>query len=264
MSQEPKFILHETVISAAIGDDVEQRGIKAEDKSGTTLTMTVIAPKFYVVCNIGDSRTIIVENKQVVFSTLDHSVKEMSKNVETWSKELNRIKLAGGNIEQGRLYKSKISKESLGMTRALGDFDYKYGIDPQNHSIQLFDPKVLSAEPDLYDFYCSTKTEQYIIMASDGIWNCMSNSDCAAHFGLYKNEYPNRLFSKSLNEICENICLKCLASNDNISLIVVCLLPLDSFNGNHPVAVSRNPASSIIRNLTSEFEDAGIKDVPLV
>ena len=82
------------------------------DRSGTTCTALLIAPKHYFFINCGDSRGLIVRNNRVLFSTEDHK--------PTNDQERDRIVRAGGLVMTQRI------NGSLAVSRALGDFDYKY------------------------------------------------------------------------------------------------------------------------------------------
>ena len=71
----------------------------------------MITPKHYFVFNVGDSRTVLVRNKQLQFATEDHK--------PTNEGEKRRIEGANGKVIINRI------NGSLAVSRALGDFDYK-------------------------------------------------------------------------------------------------------------------------------------------
>merc|ERR1711892_635859 len=87
---------------------------KIKDRSGATATGVLITPKNYFVFNVGDSRTILVRDSKLHFSSMDH--KPMGEI------EKKRIQQAGGKIIINRI------NGSLAVSRALGDFDYKNDI----------------------------------------------------------------------------------------------------------------------------------------
>ena len=72
--------------------------------------------------NAGDSRTFLVSNNDVKFSTVDHK--------PTDEAEKKRIESAGGRVMIQRI------NGSLAVSRALGDFEYKSSgviINSQKH-----------------------------------------------------------------------------------------------------------------------------------
>ena len=84
----------------------------------STATGVLITPLHYFVFNVGDSRSILVRNKQLHFASNDH--KPMNE------KEKERIEAAGGRVMIQRI------NGSLAVSRALGDFEYKQRNDMGN------------------------------------------------------------------------------------------------------------------------------------
>ena len=79
--------------------------------------------------------------------------------------EKNRILTAGGFVEDNRV------NGSLNLSRSLGDFEYK-----SNTSLNYIE-QMVTCLPEI------TKTERsssdkYLILACDGIWDCLSNQEC--------------------------------------------------------------------------------------
>lgn len=137
--------------------------------------------------NVGDSRTILIRNKEAIRISYDHKANDKT--------EMKRVKQEGGLIIRGRLY------GTLAITRALGDYSFKIDV---NGLINV--PYVTRTLLE--------DTDKYIITASDGVWDVIneekaleliskSDSDCSA--GISKK------FVLSAME---------LGSKDNISCIV--------------------------------------------
>lgn len=169
------------------------------DRSGTTCTALLIAPKHYFFINCGDSRGLIVRNNRVLFSTEDHK--------PTNDQERDRIVRAGGLVMTQRI------NGSLAVSRALGDFDYKAD-DNREATEQLVSP-----EPDVECIERSPKDDQYICLACDGIFDVFSNEDLSDFI-------TSRLkLSQKYDEITAEIVDTSLhkGSRDNMSVILIAL-----------------------------------------
>ena len=81
----------------------------------STATGVLITPKHYFIFNVGDSRSILIKDKKLHFSSEDH--KPMNDG------EKRRIEEAGGRVMIQRI------NGSLAVSRALGDFEYKQRTD---------------------------------------------------------------------------------------------------------------------------------------
>lgn len=103
--------------------------------------------------------------------------------------ELNRIIKAGGKVSSdGRV------NGGLNLSRAIGDLGYKQNkeLGPKEQMITaLPDVKVLTIDP---------ATDEFIVLACDGIWNSMSSQEvvdfvrCRLEKGIEK-----------LSQICEEV-----------------------------------------------------------
>lgn len=88
---------------------VELGGL-AEDQ-GTTITGAVVTPTHIIVFNLGDSKTVFIEDERIRFVTKDHK--------PTDPEEADRI------FEAGLTVKRKRVNGKLDMSRSLGDFRFK-------------------------------------------------------------------------------------------------------------------------------------------
>ena len=139
--------------------------------SGTTMASVFIIDNEAVVCNIGDSRIIHIQNGKAKQITVDH----------TPSEEADRIRLAGGLVVQSfdeesqeyygphRVWNRKMTYPGLALSRSLGDL--------YAHSLGV------TEEPDLHHFYA--EKEDIIVIASDGIWEVLSNQQVAQILNSY-------------------------------------------------------------------------------
>ena len=79
--------------------------------------------------------------------------------------ELERIIRAGGYIEDGRVC------GSMALTRALGDFEYKDNPKLGKGS------QIIIGIPEIA--HCAIEKDDIVIVASDGVWDCISNRELA-------------------------------------------------------------------------------------
>lgn len=174
------------------------------DRSGTTAVVVVVTPTHIIFGNCGDSRGILCRGAEVAFATEDHKPFK--------PKERQRIERAGGSVVLQRV------NGSLAVSRALGDFEYKC-----NSELSQLD-QLVSPEPDVISISRNSEDE-FIILACDGIWDVMNNTDVA-------NFVRSRLaITNDLEEICNEVLNTCLAkvsydlfftkSNPNIVILML-------------------------------------------
>lgn len=170
--------------------------LKQGDRSGSTATGVLITPKHYFIFNVGDSRTVLIKDKKLHFSSSDHK--------PTNDGEKRRIEEAGGRVMIQRI------NGSLAVSRALGDFEYKQRADKGDlEQLVSPDPDVTCIKRD--------ETDNYMMVACDGIYDVMSNEEIV--------EFINDRFIREENEgnICSNLLDLCLykGSRDNMSSIII-------------------------------------------
>lgn len=167
------------------------------DRSGSTCTSVLITPTHFIFANVGDSRTVLVREGKVEFSTIDHK--------PTLPVERSRITGAGGCVLNGRV------DGGLAVSRAFGDFDYKMRSD-----LSILQQKV-SPEPDV-TVISRTDKDEYLILACDGIWDVMTSN--AAHRFV---EQRLKRSKDDLASACEALVHRCLGlgSRDNMSAVLV-------------------------------------------
>ncbi|KAI8147886.1 phosphatase 2C-like domain-containing protein [Fennellomyces sp. T-0311] len=157
------------------------------------------------VSNAGDSRAIISTNGKAIALSHDH------KPVD--EKEAARIENAGGHVEFGRV------NGNLALSRALGDFEFK-----QSETLPP-EEQVVTAEPDVTEHRLIPQDE-FIVIACDGIWDCMSNQQVADFIRAKLKQKVD------LKTVCENLMDECLAEHsdfggvgcDNMTVIIVAFL----------------------------------------
>ncbi|CCD25239.1 type 2C protein phosphatase PTC3 NDAI_0E04220 [Naumovozyma dairenensis CBS 421] len=185
------------------------RSFNVNEKSGSTAIVILISKKLnLVICaNAGDSRSIISIDGQAKNLSFDHKPNLINEKL--------RIEKAGGFIEMNRV------NGNLALSRAIGDFNYK-----MNDKLSKYEQMVTCA-PDFITHTLDYADDEFVILACDGIWDCLSSQDCIdlVHYGIH-------LGNMSLTDICSKI-IDCVLSPDaegsgigcdNMTIIIVALL----------------------------------------
>lgn len=175
------------------------------DASGCTATAVIITRKEIVCGNAGDSRTLLGACGIAKPLSYDHKPDNEG--------EKSRICAAGGYVDMGRV------NGNLALSRAIGDFNFK-----KNSQLPP-EEQVVTALPDVIEHEL-LPTDEFIILACDGIWDCMSSQDAVE---FVRRGIADRL---PLEEICELLIDECLAPEsdtsgigcDNMTLYIVALL----------------------------------------
>ena len=185
--------------------EVDQRWYREERfvKDGTTLTAVIVMPGYIYTVNLGDSRTLIYYKSRMggrFTATTDH------KPVDNIEKA--RIEAAGGSVVYGRVL------GSLAVARALGDNDFKYGINvSREEQRHLGEKAMVSPIPDV-ERHDRVIMGESIVLACDGLWDVFTNEEI---FEFIKNP------GVSEGERCQtlvNFALK-RGSRDNVTVMIV-------------------------------------------
>lgn len=156
LSNEIKKIVSEEILS--LDQKMLSLGRRDFEFGGTT---AIIAVRLHslnrlVVANVGDSRGILCNSRgMVVPMSHDHKPNHPSEH--------RRIREAGGFIKFNGVWRVA---GILATSRALGDS-------------QLKDQKFITAEPEIMTFDLGDHQPQFIILASDGLWDTFGNEDAA-------------------------------------------------------------------------------------
>ncbi|WFC99108.1 protein-serine/threonine phosphatase [Malassezia yamatoensis] len=193
-------------------EDLRVDPVYANDTSGCTAVAALIVPvndqksgRRIYCANSGDSRCVLGLSGGAKPLSYDHK----PSNPDEHSRILN----AGGFVEFDRV------NGNLALSRALGDFEFKQNSSlPAEEQIVTADPQVIS-----HDF---TGEEEFLILACDGIWDCLSNQQVV---DLVRRGVAQ---GKDLDVITEDIIDRCLAPDaevggigcDNMTLLIVALL----------------------------------------
>ncbi|KAF6207040.1 hypothetical protein GE061_018278 [Apolygus lucorum] len=183
--------------------------------SGCTAVVALITKDKLFVANAGDSRAVLSRNGTAVDLSVDHKPED--------AVELKRIQNAGGKVtNDGRV------NGGLNLSRALGDHFYKRSADLDARE------QMITALPDVVVENLDRSTDEFIVLACDGIWNSMSSQEVV--------DFVRPLVQKgeTLSSICEKLFESCLAPDtlgdgtgcDNMTCVIVKLLPLESETSN--------------------------------
>lgn len=173
--------------------------------SGCTAVVGLVRGRHLVVANAGDSRCVVCRSGQALDMSLDHKPEDAA--------EYNRIRNAGGRVtKEGRV------NGGLNLSRAIGDHAYK-----RNKDLELRD-QMITALPDIKALEIDPATDEFMVLACDGIWNNMTSQEVVDFVKreLDKGTHP-------LSAICEMLFDACLAPDttgdgtgcDNMTCIIV-------------------------------------------
>jgi serine/threonine protein phosphatase PrpC len=194
--------LEEVEINVLIQEDLVYQGstavaviIHVDEDGGKTL----------LSANIGDSRAVLSRKGKAVELTRDHKPND--------EREKARIRALGEDVEwdpYGQLYRVR----DLSLSRAIGD---------------RFAKPAVSSEAEIKHFPLSEAEDEFIILASDGLWDVMSSQEAVDYVhqslcdpgsddGKWNKNIPRRLVARKVaNEALER------GSADNVCVLVVWL-----------------------------------------
>lgn len=172
---------------------------------GCTAVVALVSSDGHVhVANIGDSRCVLSIKDKCYPLTKDHK--------PTDKKERERIERAGSRIVNGRI------NRGLNLSRSFGDHLLK-----MNKSVAVNDQAIIS-KPDIECNPAKIRANDFMILACDGIWNCMSNKQVCKFVKKHlKHEIP-------VGTICELLVKKCVSpvrpikgqtGGDNMTCIII-------------------------------------------
>lgn len=138
----------------------------SQDQSGCTCVCAVISPTHVICANVGDSRCVVgsTSTGATVSLTEDHK--------PSLPEERARIENGGGFVAMDRV------NGELAMSRALGDFRYK-----RNTALKVHEFPVI-CYPDVAVHRRSGRKDEVLVLACDGVWDVMTNSEVS--MGLFE------------------------------------------------------------------------------
>ncbi|XP_043115369.1 protein phosphatase, Mg2+/Mn2+ dependent, 1Lb [Puntigrus tetrazona] len=161
----PQSILKQQILD--MDKEILEKLSASFDEAGTTCLVALLSEKELTVANVGDSRAVLCDQDgNAVPLSHDHKPYQL--------KERKRIKKAGGFISFNGSWRVQ---GVLAMSRSLGDYPLK-------------NLNVLTPDPDVLTFDLDKLQPQFMILASDGLWDAFSNEE-AVHFIKERLDEPH-------------------------------------------------------------------------
>ncbi|XP_062185999.1 probable protein phosphatase 2C 42 [Phragmites australis] len=183
---------------------VQRLAYVGPEGDGCTACVAIIRGNQIIVGNAGDSRCVLSRNGQAIELSTDHK--------PNLPDETQRIQNAGHEVtvNQDRGNIPRID-DGIAISRSIGDLMYKdnASLGPQNQA--------LTALPEIRNEEITDDTE-FLVIACDGIWDCMTSQEVVNYVRLYLNN------NVEPRHICESLLTHCLAQprgRDNMSVILV-------------------------------------------
>lgn len=150
----PQLIAEEIL---SVDKELISQAKASKDIAGTTALVALHYANQLIVANVGDSRGVLCDGRGVAIPlSFDHKPQQL--------KEHKRIKEAGGFIAFNGVWRVA---GILATSRALGDYPLK-------------DRLLVIADPDVLTFNLDDMKPQFMILASDGLWDTFSNEEAVA------------------------------------------------------------------------------------
>ncbi|KAI9097801.1 hypothetical protein K1719_025572 [Acacia pycnantha] len=197
-----------------------------EDESGATATAIFVGDDMLLISHLGDSSVVLSRSGRAEELTNPHRPYGNSK---VSLQEIKRIREAGGWIVNGRIC------GDIAVSRAFGDIRFKTkknemlrkGVEEGRWSekfasrVQLNRDLVIAC-PDIYQVQLGSDAE-FIVLASDGLWDYMSSSEAVSFVRNQLREHGN------IQLACEALAQAALdrRTQDNISIIIADLRRTD-------------------------------------
>jgi protein phosphatase 1G len=174
------------------------------DECGSTANIILINNKFIYIANVGDSLSLMYKNGKIYKLSNEHKTTSKSEIIRI--KKFNKIKLINNRIDG-----------KINITRAIGDFNYK-----KNVKLNPYD-QIITSYPEVKKIQISEDID-FIIMASDGVWDCVDQQKLCESIEKELKENKNNKLSNIIGNIFDNIISKNNFSSigtDNMSCIII-------------------------------------------
>jgi len=179
------------------------------------------------VCNVGDSRCIIISNNNTNNNDNNNNNIYKAKQLSIEHKpkiaaEKLRIENAGGKVTHGYL------NGLMGVSRSIGDNDLK----------MLWHNKLLISKPDI-THYKITNNDEYIVLGCDGLYDVFKNNEIAKFLSKHNDKSLNNKLSLLMHET-----LHVKRSKDNVSIILLKInhnkpINLNNISPHTPIKIGR-------------------------
>ena len=200
------------------------------ERSGSTGVVVLVTPTHIICANAGDSRAVLTRAGLALPLSFDH---KPNNDLET-----ARVERAGGFIRAGRV------DGDLAVSRSFGDFAYK------SHSYAGAKDQRVTVYPDILIHPRDYSNDEYIVLACDGVWDRLTNRDCASLVRTLIDEGES-----DPGLVCEEIIDTCLEldSRDNMTCAVV-IFPGAKMHSKAPSSNSPDSVGVLKRRAERERE----------
>ena len=179
LSLESVVIIKRIIRDAVLEVDRVICQISKAPIGGSTASFTVILRNYAFVVNIGDSRTLVMQNDELLFATKDHDPAD--------PKEQRHIHTSGGEVVPDEMGTARVNG-IWALSRAFGDCLWKVGgwreYGDYNDRCANYDGVngVMRVLPDIKVIYLDRMHSNYTFMsATDGLYDVYDNDILSEH-----------------------------------------------------------------------------------
>ena len=206
----------------------------ASNCGSTAIVTTIVAKRYIIVANTGDSRSILsMKGGHAKNLSFDHKPSNMGERV--------RIENSGGYVINARV------NEILALSRAFGDYKFKLPwlqLAEPGHNNSFLDQNrklvknnLVALPPELYQVTVEPEIlvydlqalpcPEFVILACDGIWDCYTNDQLIQ---LIRKKLRDRWSLQHITEYILNDCISMASSTtgiglDNMTLLIIAVHP---------------------------------------
>ena len=218
-------------------EDFVDFATKSSIYSGSTACVALVFLGKFFVANIGDSRIVLSRMGRVVEISIDH--KPVLKS------EMERIHRAGGKVVHKRV------QGVLGVSRAFGDIEYN-ALKEKSWD-KIFAGDLITAIPDIFEVELRPEEDEFILIASDGLWDSMPSQKVVNVFRHYLVKC-NGSIDRALLKLVEEA-KSCAKDADNITVQVIMFdggenhsasfIQLNGISGGSDINLARTTSNTI-------------------
>ena len=139
--------------------------------AGCTANVAIITKSHLICANAGDSRAVLCRKGKAVPLSRDHKPNDAG--------ERERITAAGGFVSQAQNGHFRVNG-NLNLSRSLGDLKYK------GDAKLAAAKQVITAEPDVMKVARVPEEDEFVVLACDGVWDCMSNQEVSLMCSVWR------------------------------------------------------------------------------
>lgn len=221
-------VIERALIQACLQVDEKMKNeLGSTVAGGSTGIMAIMTSSHIIVGNVGDSRAILVKKPPMGYSddkSLFQVIQLSQDHKPNLEAERRRIEEAGLQVDEIHFHDTKYYKVStcgscrieLATSRTFGDYDFKSSSVQSSPELQavIAVPEIVIYERNLLD-------DWFLILACDGIWDVMTNEECAK-FVIEHRQKGEVLEEEELENTCVSLIETCFArgSDDNMSVII--------------------------------------------